>query len=92
MPGGGRISVSANVHEADKVCVDIRDEGAGIPSDVLPRIFDPFFTTKEPGKGTGLGLSVSLGIIRKFGGDIHVVSESGKGTTVHVCLPKAEEG
>jgi two-component system NtrC family sensor kinase len=91
MPGGGTLSVSANTHDADKVCAEIRDEGIGISPDVLPRIFDPFFTTKEPGKGTGLGLSVSLGIIRKFGGDIQVASEPGKGTTVHVCLPKAEE-
>jgi signal transduction histidine kinase len=92
MPGGGTIRVSVNGHEPDKVCVEIRDEGVGIPADVLPRIFDPFFTTKEPGKGTGLGLSVSLGIIRKFGGDIQVASEPGKGTTVHVCLPRAAEG
>ncbi len=92
MPGGGRIVVSVATHQPDRICVDIRDEGVGIPPDVLPRIFDPFFTTKEPGKGTGLGLSVSLGIIRKFGGDIHVESEQGKGTKVHVCLPTAEEG
>ena len=92
MPGGGRVTVAVNMHEDEKLCVDIHDEGVGIPPDVLPRIFDPFFTTKEPGKGTGLGLSVSLGIIRKFGGDIHVESEPGKGTTVHVCLPRAEEG
>jgi two-component system NtrC family sensor kinase len=92
MPEGGTVSVSVNGHEPDKLCVEIRDEGVGIPADVLPRIFDPFFTTKEPGKGTGLGLSVSLGIIRRFGGDIHVASEPGKGTTVHVCLPKDEEG
>ncbi len=91
MPGGGSLSVSANTHEADKVCVEIRDEGIGIPPEILPRIFDPFFTTKEPGKGTGLGLAVSLGIIRKFGGDIHVASEPGKGTAVHVCLPRAED-
>ncbi len=91
MPQGGTLSVSARIHEPDKVCVEIRDAGVGIAPDVLPRIFDPFFTTKEPGKGTGLGLSVSLGIIRKFGGDIEVASEPGKGTAVHVCLPRAEE-
>ena len=91
MPKGGTLFVSAETHHAGQVCVEIRDEGVGIPPEVLPHIFDPFFTTKEPGKGTGLGLSLSLGIVRKFGGDIQVASEPGKGTTVHVCLPAAEE-
>jgi two-component system NtrC family sensor kinase len=92
MPKGGTLFVSADPHHHGQVCVEIRDQGVGIPAEVLPHIFDPFFTTKEPGKGTGLGLSLSLGIVRKFGGDIQVASEPGKGTTVHVCLPEAEEG
>jgi two-component system NtrC family sensor kinase len=89
MPGGGRLHISAGGHEEGKVCVEVRDDGAGIAPETLPHIFDPFFTTKEPGKGTGLGLSVSLGIVRKFGGDIQVTSEPHKGTVVHVCLPEA---
>jgi signal transduction histidine kinase len=92
MPGGGRIHVIADAQQADRVCVEIRDEGTGIAPDVVPLIFDPFFTTKEPGKGTGLGLSVSLGIIRSFGGDIQVDSEPGKGTAFHVCLPSTARG
>ncbi len=91
MPRGGRVWVSAGTPEAGRVCVEVRDEGEGIPPEVLPRIFDPFFTTKEPGRGTGLGLSVSLAIVRTFGGDLQVTSEAGKGTTVHACLPRAEE-
>jgi two-component system NtrC family sensor kinase len=90
MPGGGRLHVRAECREEGRVCVDVRDDGVGIAPETLPHIFDPFFTTKEPGKGTGLGLSVSLGIVRKFGGDIQVTSEPEKGTVVHVCLPRAE--
>jgi signal transduction histidine kinase len=91
MPGGGTIWVRTNSHAADKICVDVRDSGLGIPPEIITHIFDPFFTTKEPGKGTGLGLFVSLGTVRKFGGDIQVTSEPGHGTTFHVCLPRAEE-
>lgn len=90
MPGGGILRVKANLHEADRVCVEVQDQGEGIPPEVLPHVFDPFFTTKEPGKGTGLGLSVSLSIIKRHGGDIQVESEPGKGTIFHVCLPRAD--
>ena len=92
MPGGGLLRVTTDVHRRDRVCVEVHDGGVGIDPEALPHIFDPFFTTKEPGKGTGLGLSVSLGIVRKIGGDIQVESEPGRGTTVHVCLPTAAEG
>lgn len=90
MPSGGTLSVKASPHEEGRVCVEVQDEGAGIPPEVLPHVFDPFFTTKEPGKGTGLGLSVSLSIIKRHGGNIQVESGPGKGTTFHVCLPRAD--
>ncbi len=63
------------------------DTGTGIKKDILDKIFDPYFTTKVSGKGTGLGLSVVIGIVKSFNGDIHVYSESGKGTEIHVYLP-----
>jgi PAS domain S-box-containing protein len=71
----------------DWVWVEIGDNGAGIPPEVLSRIFDPFFTTKPVGKGTGLGLSLSYNIVNKHGGRIEVASEVGKGTRFTVHLP-----
>ena len=72
-----------------RVVVEVSDDGAGIPSDVLPHIFEPFFTTKPVGTGTGLGLFVCQGIVTELGGDIAVESEVGKGTTFRVSLPVA---
>jgi len=90
MPDGGTLRVRANLHDPARVCIEVRDEGEGIAPEVLPHVFDPFFTTKEPGKGTGLGLSVSLSIVKRHGGEIQVESEPGKGTTFHICLPRAD--
>jgi signal transduction histidine kinase len=70
-----------------RVVVQVRDTGAGIPPETLPRIFDAFFTTKPVGVGTGLGLSICHKIITGLGGDIDVDSEVGKGTTFRVSLP-----
>jgi len=74
----------------DAVEILIRDTGAGISPDVLPRIFDPFFTTKEVGKGTGLGLYIVQEIIEQQQGCIAVESAPGKGTTFRIRLPEKE--
>ncbi|NLI31130.1 MAG: HAMP domain-containing protein [Nitrospiraceae bacterium] len=68
----------------------IRDSGAGIPPEILPRIMDPFFSTKEVGKGSGLGLSIVHEIIDEHEGCIAVVSTVGKGTAFVVRLPSRE--
>jgi two-component system NtrC family sensor kinase len=88
MPGGGLLEIDVREDSAPGyLAVEIRDNGNGIPEHILPNIFDPFFSTKRRGKGTGLGLSVSLGIVKKHGGDIRVKSKPGKGTTFSVLLP-----
>ena len=75
----------------DYFCINISDEGIGIPEEYLDKIFDPFFTTKEAGKGTGLGLSVVYGIVKSFDGFINVYSEPGEGTVVNIFFPKYVE-
>jgi len=65
----------------------VADTGIGINKDIIDKIFDPYFTTKEKEKGTGLGLSVVHGIVKGFDGAIHIYSERGKGTDVHVYIP-----
>ena len=73
----------------DFVCIEIQDNGTGIPAEVLPKIFDPFFTTKEIGKGTGMGLSISYKIIAEHGGTISVDTEQEVGTVFSIELPVA---
>lgn len=69
------------------VCLEVSDNGCGIPPETLPRIFEPFFTTKPLGKGTGLGLSTVHGIIHQHHGWITVHTEIEKGTTFRVYIP-----
>jgi signal transduction histidine kinase len=72
---------------AETMEIVVRDNGHGIPPEVLPRIFDPFFTTKDVGQGLGLGLFIVFEIIEEHGGCIAVESETGQGTTFRVRLP-----
>jgi two-component system NtrC family sensor kinase len=83
----GKIIIKTGVAEEKGLAIEIRDNGPGIPKEVLPKIFDPFFTTKVVGQGTGLGLSISYSIIEQLGGRIMVDSEEGKGTTFTIWLP-----
>ena len=72
------------------VSVEISDTGAGIAPELMGRIFDPFFTTKPPGVGTGLGLSICHNLVTSLGGEIHVHSDLGRGTTFQVLLPSSD--
>jgi two-component system NtrC family sensor kinase len=91
--GRGKISLSTSYqHETDGISVECRDDGHGIPPEIMKDIFKPFFTTKDVGTGTGLGLYVSYEIIKKHEGDISVSSEVGKGTAFTIELPCKRSG
>jgi two-component system, cell cycle sensor histidine kinase and response regulator CckA len=76
-------------HPAGVAVIAVRDQGSGIPPELLTRVFEPFFTTKPSGEGTGLGLSTSQAIVRQFGGEITVESRVGGGSEFRVVLPLA---
>lgn len=83
------ITVAIRQDDAERVTVEIRDTGAGIPDDIVSRIFDPFFTTKPPGLGTGLGLAICHRLVTALGGEVAVRSTVGRGTVFTVSLPVA---
>ena len=62
-----------------KILISIKDNGPGIPSNIVDKIFQPFFTTKPTGQGTGLGLSLAYDIIKAHGGEIKVETKEGEG-------------
>ncbi len=99
MPGGGSIDLTAEnvevgpnnrlLKQGNYIRIAVRDTGAGIPPENLPRIFDPYFTTKQKKVrgGIGLGLAISDSIIKYHQGLISVDSELNKGSTFYIYLP-----
>ncbi len=89
MHGGGELCIRefGDPERADRLAVEIRDTGTGIPADALDKVFEPFYTTKQ--QGTGLGLSVCQRIVHDLGGNISVESDE-RGTTFTVWLPCAQ--
>ncbi|MDQ6762828.1 MAG: ATP-binding protein [Bacteroidota bacterium] len=69
------------------VVISIRDNGNGIPQNIIDKIFQPFFTTKASGQGTGLGLSLSYDIIKAHGGEIKVETKENEYTDFLIFLP-----
>jgi len=71
----------------EQALIEVSDDGAGIPPEVLNKIFDPFFTTKPVGEGTGLGLATVYGIVKQSDGWIAVDSRPGEGAAFRIFLP-----
>jgi signal transduction histidine kinase len=84
MPEGGELSVSLDADGQD-LAISIRDNGAGIPPQNLPKIFSPFFTTKEA--GNGLGLADVQKAIHAHHGTIEAFSEEGNGSEFVIKIP-----
>lgn len=83
--GTGKITIRS-YQQRDKLCIEIEDNGLGIPEDIKSRIFEPFFTTKGIGEGTGMGLDIVRKVLQRHGGTVGVESEPGK-TCFRVCFP-----
>ncbi len=80
---------AATKNLGDRVEIRIRDNGTGIPPEVLQKMFNPFFTTKPAGEGTGLGLSLSHDIIvKQHSGSIEVDTRPGEFTEFRIVLPR----
>jgi C4-dicarboxylate-specific signal transduction histidine kinase len=89
---GGSLKIAARASRACEakrpgILLQITDNGAGIPAELLPKIFELFVTTKPSGKGTGLGLVVCQEIVKAHGGTIDIESTVGTGTSVRIYLP-----
>jgi PAS domain S-box-containing protein len=91
MPDGGRIEVSiapAEKQGGDKaLAIAVRDQGSGIPAEIVEKVTEPFFTTKPAGKGTGLGLSMVAGFVQQSEGELRIRSTPGEGTCIELVLP-----
>jgi len=86
------INLDGFKNKAPLVALSIRDNGPGIPPEVLSRLFEPYFTTKPRGQGTGLGLCIVQRLVLESHGALHIHSIVGKGTTFTVYIPAHANG
>ena len=90
-PNGGHIELSAILVQ-DKVRVEVRDDGPGIPPEEQQRIFEAFYRLRETGKkteGTGLGLAITHRLVELHGGELSLESKVGEGSCFYFSLPAA---
>lgn len=85
MPKGGKLIIQLRNDRKGKIIINFIDEGVGMTKEILAKLGEPFYSTKQ--KGTGLGFMVSKRIIKNHLGEVNVVSEPNKGTTINVNLP-----
>ena len=104
MPQGGQLTIATanivldrasaspgtSVLPGSYVLLSVADTGVGMSEEIQRHVFEPFFTTKGPGQGTGLGLATCYGIVKQHSGTIYLSSEVGRGTTVYIYLPRAQ--
>ncbi len=104
MPEGGKLTIeTANIYldsdyarrnpsatPGQYVLLEVSDTGTGMEAEVADRAFEPFFTTEEVDERSGLGLSMIYGFARQSGGHVKMFSTENHGTSVWLCLPKAE--
>ena len=84
------VTTSFNPPSGDKgagISISVKDNGTGMPQEVVNKIYQPFFTTKPTGQGTGLGLSFSYDIIKAHGGELKVETKEGDGAEFIIMLP-----
>jgi PAS domain S-box-containing protein len=75
--------------DSQQICLEVRDEGAGIDAAHLEQLCDPFFTTKQATGGTGLGLAITASLVNAHGGSLNFSSALGQGTCARVIFPEA---
>ena len=104
MPKGGQLTIeTANIRLDDDYAavqgdvapgdygrLSVTDSGCGMSPEVVAHVFEPFYTTKDVGQGSGLGLSMIYGFVKQSDGHITIDSDQGRGTTVHLYLPKSD--
>jgi two-component system, NtrC family, sensor kinase len=70
----------------DRIEISVKDNGPGIPPEIVDKIFQPFFTTKPTGQGTGLGLSLAYDMVKAHGGELKVETKEGEGSEFIIQL------
>ncbi len=81
------VSITTKKTSDSTIEISVKDNGPGIPQQVLDKIFQPFFTTKPTGQGTGLGLSLCYDIVKAHRGELKVKTVVGEGSEFIIQLP-----